>query len=95
VVITPQMLRHAVTHRKNCTCYKSDERDPNCTKDWPDICPWWAYQLHRHITGDMASPEWWAYQCGFRDDYSDEPPDPRQFEDGALGTLHLGRDRNH
>ena len=26
-------------------------------KEWPDLCPFWAYQLHRHITGDFSGPK--------------------------------------
>jgi hypothetical protein len=63
--ITLQHLWHARTHRKGCGCYKSEERDPKCAKDWPEICPWWAMQLHRHQTGDFSSPEWWARQINY------------------------------
>jgi hypothetical protein len=78
---TAQYFRHALTHRKGCSCYRSEEHDPKCEKAWPDICPWWAYQLHRHNTGDFSSPEWWPYQQGLRDDFSDPAPDPREFDD--------------
>jgi hypothetical protein len=86
MAITRQHLRHAVTHRKDCYCDKSDTRDPKCEKDWPDICPWWAYQLHRHDTGDFSSPEWWEYQLGLRNSYSDQPPDVREFDSAAQPT---------
>jgi hypothetical protein len=86
MTITRQHLKHAITHRKSCACDKPASRDANCEREWPDICPWWAYQLHRHLTGDFASPEWWEYQLGIRDDYSDEPPDPREFDAYARGT---------
>jgi hypothetical protein len=34
---TAQYFRHALTHRKDCSCYKSEERDPKCEKEWPAI----------------------------------------------------------
>ena len=84
------MLHHAITHRKDCNCDK--ERDPKCEAEWPDSCPWRAYQLHRHSTGDFSSPEWWAYQLGLREDYSDEPPDPREFDSS---TIHHHQERDN
>jgi hypothetical protein len=84
--ITPRHLRHAVTNREDCDCYKSEYRDPKCEKGWPDIGPWWAYQMHRRISGDFSSPEWWAYQLRQREDFSDQPPDPREFDSLAPGT---------
>jgi hypothetical protein len=30
---------------KTCQCYKSDYRDPECQRDYPDICPWRAFDL--------------------------------------------------
>ena len=78
--ITARHLRHAVTHRKDCDCYDLDERDPRCEEQWPNICPWHAYQLHRHATGDFSSPGWWAYQQGLTDSFSDQAPDPREFD---------------
>jgi hypothetical protein len=92
MAITAKHLRHALTHRKDCNCYKSEERDPKGEKEWPDMCPWWAYQIHRHATGDFSSPEWWNYQCGLRDDFSDEPPDVREFEVNALPAVRHFRD---
>jgi hypothetical protein len=32
-----------------------------------------GYQMYRHHNGHFPSPEWWDYQCGFREDYSDPP----------------------
>ena len=69
VIITPRHLRHAVTNRKDGNCDSSGTRDPKCETDWPDICPWWAYQMYRHATGDFSSPEWWEYQLGLRDGF--------------------------
>jgi len=56
VTITARHRLHARTHRKECSCYKSEERDPKCEKDWPVICPFWANQLYRHTTGDFSGP---------------------------------------
>jgi hypothetical protein len=81
-------LLHAVTHRKDCGCYKSEERDPKCAQTWPDICPWRAYQFYRFNTGDFSSPEWWAYQLGEREGYSDLPPDARQFDPADPHVVH-------
>jgi len=80
VTITPRHLRHAATKRKDCNCDSSGTRDPKCEKDWPDICPWWAYQIYRQATGDFSSPEWWEYQLRLRDGFSDQAPDPREFD---------------
>jgi hypothetical protein len=55
-VITPHILWHARTHEKDCSCYKSETRDPKCEQKFPAICPWWAYQLQRHITGNFSGP---------------------------------------
>ena len=41
---------------KTCKCYKSEYRDPNCLRDLPIICPWWEWQLARHITGKFLQP---------------------------------------
>ena len=60
--ITNQSLRHARTHKRTCNCYKSEFRDSECAKDWPELCPWWALQLHRHITGDFSNRDWWLWQ---------------------------------
>jgi hypothetical protein len=73
-------FKHAVTHRKECGCYKAEEREPKCEKRWPDICPWWSYQMHRHVSGDFRAPEWWAWTLGLRGGYSDVPPDPGEFD---------------
>ena len=78
--ITTRHLRYAVTHRKDCNCDSSDKRDPKCEEQWPDICPWHAYQLHRHTTGDFSCPGWWAYQQGVTDSFSGPAPDPREFD---------------
>ena len=57
VTITARHLWHARTHKRDCSCGKSDEpRDPKCETDWPGICPHWAYQLYRHRTGDFSGP---------------------------------------
>lgn len=88
-IITSRHLQYAVEHRKDCNCYKSDHRDPRCAQAWPDLCPWWAFQLYRHMTGDFSSPEWWDYQIGRRKDYSDQPPDPRQFD--ALAPINISK----
>jgi hypothetical protein len=78
--ITEQHLEHARTHRKDCSCYKDDERDPWCRKGWPDLCPWWAMQLHRHHTGDQSNSEWWAWQTRYigTSCYGSDPPPPRR-----------------
>lgn len=69
ITITARHLHHAATVRKDCDCNQT--RDPRCEAQWPDICPWWAFQLQRVVTGDFSSPEWWAYQVRQRDDFSD------------------------
>ena len=60
--ITARHLFHARTHKKDCGCNKSEVRDSKCEKEWPDLCPWWAMQMHRHNTGDYSNPEWWRAQ---------------------------------
>lgn len=54
--INARYLMHARTHKKDCDCQKSEYRDLKCEAAWPDICPWWAYQLERHITGNFSGP---------------------------------------
>lgn len=79
VWIEERHLEHARAHRKDCHCYKDDERDPECARDWPDLCPWWAMQLHRHQTGDYSNAEWWAWQTRYEgtERYGSDPPPPR------------------
>jgi hypothetical protein len=54
--IAAAMIFHGRTHLKTCGCYKDESRDPACVKDWPELCPWWGYQIHRHISGDFSGP---------------------------------------
>lgn len=63
-MITARHLEHAQAHSKRCACYKSEIRDPACEAAWPDICPWWAYQLDRHITGNYSGSAPWPGSNG-------------------------------